>query len=303
MTRNFRDEWEASAHADDQPVASAEVQQQIAALLRTEASRDAPRMPDDVATRVRDALTSASREAGVPSDERLSDVRRPPEDLQRDEHPRVPPAVPLPRRPGAQQRPAAPASEGQMNPPAASQSPSGATVTSLDGHRRRRTLGRAALALGAAAAVAIGAVTLVTNRDESHPSAQPTAGASMEPAEENYASRVRVTQTQTKYTSTDLATQAAALRTSKSPAIEPAQANAQSLGPLATGEGVQACLQAVAKGVIEKPDAVYADFATYDGTPAVIVVAVKGRTSTAWVVSRTCSTATDLEAGPTSVTT
>ena len=27
MTRNFRDEWEASAHADDKPVASAEVQQ------------------------------------------------------------------------------------------------------------------------------------------------------------------------------------------------------------------------------------------------------------------------------------
>ncbi|HCQ17778.1 MAG TPA: hypothetical protein DIU42_00900, partial [Dermacoccus sp.] len=141
MTRNFRDEWEASAHADDKPVASAEVQQQIAAMLRTEASRDAPRMPDDVATRVRDALTSASREAGVPSDERLSDVRRPPEDLQRDERPAVPPAVPLPQRPGTQQRPAVPASEGQMNPPAASQSPSGATVTSLDGHRRRRTLG------------------------------------------------------------------------------------------------------------------------------------------------------------------
>lgn len=152
------------------------------------------------------------------------------------------------------------------------------------------------MALGAAAAVAIGAVAVVKHGDT-----RPAPAAAPSVSSTDYASRVRVTQTQTKYSSAGLARQAAALMTSTAPEIEPVQANAQSLGPMATGSGVQDCLRAVAKGLVTAPDKVYADLATYDGKPAVIVVAVKGTTSTAWVVSRTCSTASDLEAGPTTV--
>ena len=66
---------------------------------------------------------------------------------------------------------------------------------------------------------------------------------------------------------------------------------------------MQSCLDAVDAGLAQAPDKVYADFGSYDGQPAVIVVTVKDGKKTAWVVSRTCSKADDLKAGPTPIST
>lgn len=323
MTRNFRDEWEAAnaARSNDEgadDVAPDDIQDRVSAKLRaaaTDEARDTV-MPSDVEARMRAAFKSEF--GGMASgftDEAVSSSQTPSSASGSGT------VVPLPgrRRPVSEDsevtRPAgtwADSSPSTTSPAAASNRPAGAStapsgVRSLDEHRatRRGGLGKGALALGAAAAVAIGAVAVSKSlgSNDSQVADSPSISQSSGAAQQNYASRVRVTQTETKYSAGTLATQAASLPTSKSTPIEPKQADAQSLGPLATGTGVQSCLQAVDASLSQTPDKVYADFGTYEGQPAVIVVTVKDGKKTAWVVSRTCSKASDLKAGPTSITT
>lgn len=330
MTRSFSDEWDESTagraqgdHADDGTSSAPQhVQDDVTALLR-QAARDEATMPAEVEARLRQALASefggsafeGSAHGGT-SDARPAATRPVDDDVTRPSSGRPAGArvTALPQRGGVNDEITRPArSSGSVNQtsgtpssvrPAAQEE--GATVVSLDGHRNRsRRVRTAALALGAAAAVAIGATTAVqmNKSDDAPVAAKGAAPSSSEGAGGNYASRVRVTQSETKYESASFAKQARALPASKATPVEPVQANAQSLGPLATGEGVQSCLDAVTKGITSMPDKVYADFATYDGAPAVIVVTEKGGNRTAWVVSRTCHASSDLKAGPTSLQT
>ncbi|QNK53337.1 hypothetical protein H7F30_03160 [Dermacoccus sp. PAMC28757] len=325
MTRNFRDEWEAANSGrskEEQPadLAPEHVQDEISALLRRSAAEDGPElaMPSDVEARMREAFKAefGDRASGFDESKRASSGSstvvplparpRRTESAQRTEYDpdATRPASVTPSRPA----PARPAAETS----ARAESERDHSVASLDAHRARKKggFGKAALALGAAAAVAIGAVGVSKSlggnddaqvADGPSPSSSVSSGAN--DGTQNYASRVRVTQTETQYTSDSLATQAASLPTSTSTPIEPKQADAQSLGPLATGTGVQSCLDAVDVGLAQAPDKVYADFGSYDGQPAVIVVTVKDGKKTAWVVSRTCSKADDLKAGPTPIST
>lgn len=315
MTRNFRDEWEAasSSRPDGEPtadVAPEHVQDRVSAMLRAAAKADArdAAMPVDVEARIRAALVGEFEGAASSS----GDKTEPTPALA----PTTGTVVPLPgRRPVSEDaevtHPAGTVEESgwaagdarssSNRPTGTSASPAG--VSSLDAHRNRTKgrLGKAAIALGAAAAVAVGAVTVSKSLDgEDSPVADAPASSQ---TQQDYASRVRVTQTETRYSSNTLATQAASLPSSKSTPIEAKQADAQSLGPLATGAGVQACLDAVASSLDRAPDKVYADFGTYNGKPAVIVVTVKDGNQTAWVVSRFCNKSSDLKAGPTPITT
>lgn len=316
MTRNFRDEWEAasSSRPDGEPtadVAPDHVQDRVSAMLRAAAKDDArdAAMPSDVEARIRAAFASEfDGAASAPAEHTTTKATTAPASGT---------VVPLPGRgrPVSEDaevtHPAGTVEESGWNarearsssPRPAGSTPAPSGVSSLDAHRDRKKgrLGKAALALGAAAAVAVGAVTVSKSLDGKDSQVADAPGSSQ--SQQNYASRVRVTQTETRYNSSTLATQAASLPTSKSTPIEAKQADAQSLGPLATGTGVQSCLDAVASSVHQAPDKVYADFGTYDGKPAVIVVTVKAGKQTAWVVSRSCSRSSDLKAGPTPITT
>lgn len=293
---------------DGNDVAPQHVQDEISELLQHAAQQDGPslRMPGHVEARLRDAL-DAERARSRPT-ENATSTGAPPT------------VVPLPMRrsPAPQEDdstqaavPYAATPRHEVEAPAQSMSDrEGASVSSLSEHRsRRKGLGKAALALGAAAAVAIGAVAVTSQMnnksDGGSVAAQSPAAssASGDQGAQSYASRVRVTQTQTQYTSASLKDQAAALPTSSSPAIQSVTAEAQSLGPLATEQGVKSCLAAVNASVKSAPDKIYADFGTYEGKKAVIVVTVKGKEKTAWVVSRTCSKGSDKLAGPETIST
>lgn len=317
MTRNFRDEWDATSGSgpDDEhttDVAPEHVQDRVSAMLRaaaTDETRDAA-MPRDVEARLRAAFAEEFGRMPSPDAEKPAPRRHAPSaggtlvplpgraravsDSDEVTHPagtvEASGWTSSDPRPGASQR-------------AQGSSPAASTISSLGAHRDRKKgrFGKAALALGAAAAVAVGAVGVSKSLGDKDSQVADAPSASQ--SQQNYASRVRVTQSETRYRSSTLSTQAASLPTSKSTPIEPKQADAQSLGPLATGTGVQSCLDAVAGTLEQAPDKVYADFGTYDGKPAVIVVTVKDGKKTAWVVSRTCSTSSDLEAGPTPITT
>ena len=335
MTRRFSEEWDAATHAgQDEAAASGDaagdaVQQDVTAMLRAAAEDDAGSvMPDDVEARLRAALSaefsSAPWAGDAPSEAPPQQGGEPGADAGSGAARRpIPPpaATPLPTRPARAERELVDESDEPTRIPghsrgaasrpahgadraAAASSPveparQGATVTQLEDHRRRRsTATKAALALGAAAAVALGAVGVTKAvRTDDAPVADSATHQSTDPT--TLASRVRVTQSETRYTAAGLNAQAASLITSRATPVEPVQANAQALGPLATAEGINTCLDAVGEAAAQEPTKVYADFGTYDGARAVVVVTVApdGRKN-AWVVSRTCHRADDLLAGP-----
>lgn len=314
MTRNFSDAWEASQHDDDNPdVAPQRVQDDVSALLRGAAQSETPAMPAGVEARLRAALAAESAAAKPPEA-----TDHPAESPQR-------PAtiVPLPGRTSAPTvsenatstaRPLSAHATPSPTPvpatpqaaPAAGTAGSHRTdggVASLSEHRaRKRSWTKPVLALGAAAAVAIGAVGIVKGMDHGSPSGEVADGSTSQNALA-YDDRVHVTQTNTKYVSSSLTTQAAAMLTSKSPELTDLQHEAPGLGAGTSKTGIQSCLNALEATANEKPDSVHADLGTYDGKQAVIVVVEKGGKKTVWVVTRTCTQASDKLAGPQPLTT
>ncbi|UIJ35583.1 hypothetical protein [Allobranchiibius sp. GilTou73] len=172
-----------------------------------------------------------------------------------------------------------------------------ADVVDLDARRRR---GRGWRALGVAAAAAVivggGAVGYAGLRHQSAPVAQaPSPAASL-------AGRVSLGETGQNYTSAALPTQAASLLASPSTTSVPPQV-AQEYGAMATSQGVVACLGSLGSALAADPDHITVDLARYNGTPAVVVVLTKSGKSTAWVVSRSCTSGSKPLAGPATVAT
>jgi hypothetical protein len=100
-------------------------------------------------------------------------------------------------------------------------------------------------------------------------------------------SSVEIVQSGTPYTQADFVSQARSVR-DVTPELP--QPSAQSgIGPAATGPGLLECLRAI--GVAETP-LVRADLATYEGRPAVIIVATTKGLTLAYVVDPQCSATT-----------
>ena len=175
--------------------------------------------------------------------------------------------------------------------------PTGGEVVDLAARRRA---GRRWRALGIAAAAAVillggAAVGYAGLHHANAPAAAvPLPGASL-------ADRVSLGRTGQDYTTAALPTQAAALLSSPRTTSVPPQV-AQQYGAMATSEGVVACLGSLGTALAADPDHITVDLARYDGAPAVVVVLTKAGTSTAWVVSRSCTSSSRPLAGPATVT-
>ena len=154
------------------------------------------------------------------------------------------------------------------------------------------------MGIAAAAAVVLlggGAVGYVGLHQQNAPSvAAPNSSASL-------ASRVSLGHTGQNYTQAALGTQAAALLSAPRAPVPPDVA--QQYGAMATSQGVVSCLGSLGSALAADPDKVVVDLARYDGVPAVAVILTKGGKSTAWVVSRNCTTSSRPLAGPTSIDT
>jgi hypothetical protein len=187
----------------------------------------------------------------------------------------------------------------------------GATVVPL---ARRRPLRTMALGLAgvAAAAVVVGVVgTSVLHRPDQSSSgaaasmSTATRGTSSAPAPSSAPAQGTGTQgagaeglaatppmhiqmSSTRYTRGSFAAQAGALAAS-GPAqpVQPLTGESPGIGPIATPTGLASCLRALGVGRV---DDVTADLASYEGTPAAVIVTVSGSTRTAYAVKRSCST-------------
>lgn len=110
----------------------------------------------------------------------------------------------------------------------------------------------------------------------------------------------------TDYRSGDLGTRARDLIDRPGLPITTTAAESPTVGPIATPTGLAGCLEALgavggaASGT--GADAVSADVATFEGTPAVVVVVTRDGASTAWAARRSCAPgAPGILAGPTPV--
>ena len=278
------------------------VQAEIAALLRSSAAQqDASlTMPGDVESRIRNALRA---EAGASK--------------------AAPPTIiPLPQRSGSRtaragsstpdaSRPqetakssfAADTADRHSAAPLRDQATTFATpkpsekaaenVHSLSEHRNRRRFGKKGLAgAGAAAAVVIGLgvggpAALTALNDPEPGQTQSTADETM------FASRV--TNSQRSYTKDALATQAASLPTNTSfPVVQDTPENRAKLGHLASKDNINKCIDLLNHYRAQDISKVFADFGTYQGQPAVVVVVQKkDSTQDVLVVNTTCQTASD----------
>lgn len=286
-------------------VAPDPVQQDIAAMLRRAAeTNDGPRMPADVSSRIRAALDEERRamSSGYSDPGRQSDAQ--------------PTVVPLPRRHSQTARTGETPEASQVRsdfatPPESrwdSGAPTGAAadrstgrkhdnVASFEAHREKRGNRKIWTALSAAAAVV--AVGGVSAKMSGLGSDEPTTSGT------SYASKVSVTQSDRAYDSNNLATQAASLTTNNSfPTIKDTPENRQKLGAMVSSERVSTCVNAVNSLKPQEIKHIYADFGTYSGKQAVIVVVEKTSGSRdVWVVSQSCQKAQDKLAGPKPVST
>lgn len=101
------------------------------------------------------------------------------------------------------------------------------------------------------------------------------------------------------YTSKGFAAQAAAFATQPGATLAPMAAESPSIGPAGTPLGLEPCLAAVHA---RSATPVLADLATFDGTPAVVLVVGSGTDRKAYALPRTCTTGhTSLLGGPVEV--
>ena len=175
----------------------------------------------------------------------------------------------------------------------------GASPVSDTSRGRRRWLTPVA-GLGAAAAIAVGALgvsqAMKSDSDDPPAAAQPPA-ASQSQGSSNPFDKVSIQNSGRSYTAAGLATEAVSLK-SQTGSIDPTRAEAASLGPIATAPGLLDCLKVVGSSALTA-DHISADLGTYEGKPAVIVVITDDGKSNAWVFSRQCTQGSGKIAGPT----
>jgi len=90
----------------------------------------------------------------------------------------------------------------------------------------------------------------------------------------------------TAYTRAGFVAQVEALRRAASTMAQPEPDQGSSLGPAGTAAGLRQCLDVIGAGSAQT---VTADVASYEGQPAVIIVAITNSVPTAYVVGRQCS--------------
>ena len=90
----------------------------------------------------------------------------------------------------------------------------------------------------------------------------------------------------TAYTSTGFTRQVRAFVDHPGSTLQPLAAESPTVGPAGTPIGLQPCLDALH---LQPAARVMADLATFDGTPAVVVVASSGTVRTAFAMRRTCT--------------
>lgn len=169
----------------------------------------------------------------------------------------------------------------------------GATVTPFVAGRiqtTRRTPWMAVAAVAAAVAViAVGGSALHLNKrpDGAAALGDTTTGApksTTQPAPR--LGTVHIQASDTLYAAGNLADRARALLTSPGPQLDPATAAAA--GPVGTPAGLTSCLTGLRVG---DAAAVSVDLATFDGSPAAVLVVTNDGDSSAWVVARSCTAA------------
>jgi hypothetical protein len=90
----------------------------------------------------------------------------------------------------------------------------------------------------------------------------------------------------TRYTRAGFVAQVETLRLSATTLAQPEPDQGSSLGPAGTAAGLRRCLDTIGAGSAQS---VTADVASYEGQPAVIIVATTNGVTTAYVVGRQCS--------------
>lgn len=100
-----------------------------------------------------------------------------------------------------------------------------------------------------------------------------------------HAASVQVYLGSSAYTTKNLVSQATQFARDPGTAIGPLAAESPAVGPIGTPLGIEAC---AAAAKIPTADVLLADLATFDGKPAVVIVAVRGTSQTAYVAPRTC---------------
>ncbi|KNX38753.1 hypothetical protein VV01_18990 [Luteipulveratus halotolerans] len=174
----------------------------------------------------------------------------------------------------------------------------GASPVSDTSRGRRRWLAPVA-GLGAAAAIAVGALgvsqAMKSDSDDPPPAAQPPA-ATQSNGSSNPFDKVSIQNSGRSYTAAGLATEAVALK-SQTGSIDPTRAESVALGPIATAPGLLDCLKVGSSALTA--DHISADLGSYEGKPAVIVVITDKGKSNAWVFSRQCTQGQGKIAGPT----
>jgi hypothetical protein len=103
----------------------------------------------------------------------------------------------------------------------------------------------------------------------------------------------------TAYTAASLRSQLQRLVDSPGTPVRPLASESPALGPIATPAGLQPCLTAIG---VEPADRVVADLATYDGTPAVVIIVSSDTGQRGFVLGRDCATTSSPPlAGPVSL--
>lgn len=182
-------------------------------------------------------------------------------------------------------------------------------------HRRRLLWRTAGLAAAAAAVIAVGGTSLLTNTapgdlgalfgsgggDSSSAGSGPVTRDSADSfggaGPESSTVAVSVHHSNTAYTSGALADQASTLLTDPGETLAPTGPESPGIGPIGTETGLRSCVAALTSDPFAQ---VTADLGTYEGTPAAVLVLTTDAGHTAYVVRRSCSTGhPDLLAGPT----
>jgi hypothetical protein len=186
----------------------------------------------------------------------------------------------------------------------------GPVVVPLRRHRRWQRLGLAA-AVAAVAAVGVPALltsggsswiaSLTTTNSAASDSAAgsaergPAASSSAQPKAPS-AAGVTIYASGTAYTSSGFSSQVRAFVDRRGTPLAPLAAEAPAIGPAGTPLGIAPCLSALK---LDPSAQVSADLGTFDGAPAIIVLASTDTSQTAYAVGRGCTAgATTVLTGP-----
>lgn len=144
---------------------------------------------------------------------------------------------------------------------------------------------------GLVAAAVVGTVAVVgvnsLGGNNAPTTAAPSTAGTGHVDPDQVAAVTQVSASSTNYTAADFNQQAASM--AASPVRSPDPAQIAQFGSLASPKGIIACVSAIGTSLLDHPDKVRVDLATYNGKPAVIVVVTKGSVRTAFALSTTCS--------------